>query len=602
MKIIKYKKYQKGGGLPPLFVDYNPVLVNDQAPNPLLAYLSGVSSARTSSSSSSKSGSDGLPSIKDTLALLKDMKGLDNDYLAAMQSIKQSQQEAALFGNSASVVSDYYRNLELVNKVIESKEQYKLAYDQAKAQSALASPAITATGEVVVKDANNVLKPISVEEYTANKDKYSIQTNSQLLSIRQTDPNMAFNNSVLHIVQNSTSFKQVQEVINSIADKLGTTTVSVTDNTQKQVAEGVNALRANVSSKSVNSDVQAQYALDAIYRNLNEAQKSLLKLNGNGTDEGAKAVIKEILISKTSSTKEVTYDTPKVVSENGSNSKSSNGTSLKSKIKLDNAAKFFLGYGERFTDTIHGPSNKAITIKVNELPITDSAGKTIMNGTLTDLAERFGGQLNIKDAVMGNAHINPLAAGNIVVVGDKIRSTELPVDANGNPDLTLADKIAEIEKDLGINSDFEKLSDEDKKRINQQLQKERLPIKFDEKGNLAARYKRFAMVKGITSEINFANKEIPLMGAEKSNDQDRNLYKQILQKNAGDKGTVEGVSDGINVFGTRYFGNEIYTGTIFIPMNTDITTALQNSDQTASELGELLVLQRYNKPDNGLLE
>jgi hypothetical protein len=29
MKIIKYRKFQRGGGLPPLFVDYNPVLVND---------------------------------------------------------------------------------------------------------------------------------------------------------------------------------------------------------------------------------------------------------------------------------------------------------------------------------------------------------------------------------------------------------------------------------------------------------------------------------------------------------------------------------------------------------------------------------------------
>jgi hypothetical protein len=53
---------------------------------------------------------------------------------------------------------------------------------------------------------------------------------------------------------------------------------------------------------------------------------------------------------------------------------------------------------------------------------------------------------------MGNAHINPLAAGNVVVVGDKIRSAELPVDTNGNPDLTIADKIAKIEKDLGIDN------------------------------------------------------------------------------------------------------------------------------------------------------
>lgn len=601
MKIIKYRKFQRGGGLPPLFVDYNPVLVNDQAPNPLLAYLSGTSGvAGSSKSSSTKSGSDGLPSIKDTLALLKDMKGLDNDYSAAMQSIKQSQQEAALFGNSASIVSDYYRNLELVNKVVESKERYKQAYDQAKAQSALSSPAITASGDVIVKDVNNVLKPISVEEYVTNKDKYSIQTNSQLLSIREKDPNMVFNNSVLDIVQNGTSFKQIQEVINSIANDLGKTTISVTDKTQQQIAEGINVLKDNTINKTVNSDVQAQAALDAIYRNLNEVQKSILKLNSTGTDEGAKAIIKEILIAKTSSTSETAKITPKAATSAGKSSSGNGSSGSAGKIDLDNAARFFLGYGERFTDTIHGPSNNAITIKVNELPITDSSGKTIMNGTLTDLAERFGGQLNLKNAVMGNAHINPLAAGNVVVVGDKIRSAELPVDTNGNPDLTIADKIAKIEKDLGIdNQDLQDLAPEDKQRLNQQLQKEQLPIKYNEKGNLTANYKRFAMVKGISSEVNFSNKEVPIMGSELSSDQDRKLYKQILQKQVGDKGTVEGVDDGI--FNT-FFRDDIYTGTIFIPMTSDIFTALQNEKTTPEQVGALLVQQRYNKPDNGLLE
>jgi hypothetical protein len=35
--------------------------------------------SKSSSKSSSSSGSDGMPTIKDTLALLKDMKGLDVD-------------------------------------------------------------------------------------------------------------------------------------------------------------------------------------------------------------------------------------------------------------------------------------------------------------------------------------------------------------------------------------------------------------------------------------------------------------------------------------------------------------------------------------------
>jgi len=55
-----------------------------------------------------------------------------------------------LFGTGDPVLQ-YYKNIDLINKVIESKEEYKDAYDQAKAQGALSEAAISSDGRVVVK-------------------------------------------------------------------------------------------------------------------------------------------------------------------------------------------------------------------------------------------------------------------------------------------------------------------------------------------------------------------------------------------------------------------------------------------------------------------
>ena len=53
---------------------------------------------------------------------------------------------------------------------------------------------------MIVKDSDNNIRAISPTEYFKNKDKYRIQTNSNLLYSREHDPNMAFQNSLLEIV------------------------------------------------------------------------------------------------------------------------------------------------------------------------------------------------------------------------------------------------------------------------------------------------------------------------------------------------------------------------------------------------------------------
>jgi len=98
-----------------------------------------------------------MPTMKDTLALLKDMKGLDTDVSAAIASLQKSAYTASIFGTSEDLIMSYYNNLNLANKVTESKKAYDEAYDIVKNNGGIQEAAVTSDGHVIVKDKDNNL-------------------------------------------------------------------------------------------------------------------------------------------------------------------------------------------------------------------------------------------------------------------------------------------------------------------------------------------------------------------------------------------------------------------------------------------------------------
>ena len=140
---MKIKKLQSGG-MPPLFSTFTPVTVTNPyaGVDPMFLWLqnmgasmNGTASATKGSSSSGSSGSSGMPTLKDTMALLKDMKGLDSDVSTAISALQESAMEAAVLGDTSGLVSSYYRNINLANKVNQSKAAYDEAYKWNKEHS-----------------------------------------------------------------------------------------------------------------------------------------------------------------------------------------------------------------------------------------------------------------------------------------------------------------------------------------------------------------------------------------------------------------------------------------------------------------------------------
>lgn len=615
---VTFRKFQSGGALPPIWADYTPVVANETVPDPMLNYLAQLVSGETtgttsksSSKSSSSSGSDGMPTIKDTLALLKDMKGLDVDQHKAIQALMASApnpaMEAAFGTTSFNPITQYYKNLELINKVVQSKEEFDKAYDQAKSNDALSEVAIDSDGRMaVINKKTNSLTTIRPEEYFKNSSQYVVQTNSQLLQKRKTDSSMAFQNKVLGIVENGTSFKQVNEVIKAVADKLGNVQTNMEGYVTKedgQIAQGIQALKeqatANISGMPMDgvykmtSNTESQQgqiilAVDAIYRNLNEAQKTWLKLRGGGTEQGAKTVIKEIVSASSKEKTELKMDYQKDINPDGSAKSGSEGS--EDKAKFDDVTRFFLGFGERTKTTIQGKGMHGIEVDANTMNVTDGSGHILQNGSLQQASKAWGGVLRTDMATMGDARILVGATSKVIIEGSRIHSTELPIDPEAaskgyiKPNLKLLDQIQEVENQLrkkGINPTVDPEHPDPKQieQINKAFTDAKLPVKYDSNGQLnTGAYHRFAMVAATTTKDAFVDKT-PTLGYRDATSAERKAYEENMRRQ-GDAYKNFNISDGW--LGSGLFEDDVYTGMIYIPVTDDIFTAMQGSNTRLS--------------------
>lgn len=588
---IQFKKMQNGGAFAPFLSSYTPTLANDTVPDPVLQYLAaiGTPGATTSTSSkSSKSSDSGGIDIKDTMSLLKDMRGLDNDVTLVSDTLAKQAQRDQLFGTGDPVVQ-YYKNIQLVNKVIESKEEYSKAYDQAKAQNALSEAAISSDGKVVVKTSKgyNLVAPDQAL-LMQKKGVAIIQKNQDLLNDRRHNQQMAFQNGVLNIVQNSTSFKSIKETIDAIVSNLGKSSVTQEGYTTKegnQIAAGIKALKDagtgtmngvyKITSTNETQEAQAKMAIDAIYRNLNDAQKAYLKLNSNGKESGAFGLIKEIVMGKTSSTQELKTEYQKNMDAEG-NAKSGktdqNGNPIDD-VDTDPAIAFALGYGTRLNFPIHGKKGQVgLDVSANSIAMLDDSGKPMSIATLGMLGSgRLGGMMDLNHASMNGAMITPDAINKIVLDGGRTYATDLPVDQEAlskgiiKPDLNLLKKIEDVNNtQLGSLKTIpqDKLTPQQKQQINNIYRKNGIQAKYDQNGNLTASYRRFMLVDGTASQKAFANSEPQFTyDAQEASDDARKNYESNIQKLTDDKKFK---------LDSGWFSNEkVYQGTIFIPFNNN---------------------------------
>lgn len=469
---FKIRKYAGGGGF--MASIYQPVTTSNKGSSRVAlaaALLGGAGVGGGTSSGSSKSGSNsGQLTEKDLYTKLGSIDGLQSDVSAVISKIQNDMSQQSLLdplgtGSSSSIANKYLENLNYLNQVKQNKDAFNKSYALANSKNSIAEAAVTSNGGVVVKDASDKIKIVSPEEYLKNQKNYILQTNGNLLAERRENPQYKFNNNLLDIVNNSTSTKEISDTINAFTSSLGSSEntlsgYSVKD--QKQIQGGLEILKAAADkygeqtvmnalnfdgvykNKVFTSDQlqQAKAAISAIYNMLPNNQKTLLKLNSNGTESGVIQQITQIVSSKTTNKFNFDPDFQPDLNPDGTKKetdKSKNG---------DEESNFYSNIikergGTPITLQINKGSNAQMSITgTNYGNILGSDKNTIPETSLYNVMNSglSGIITNTNSITFGNQKINSGQWKDIMYDNSGGTSAHLPKKADGSVDLEILDE------------------------------------------------------------------------------------------------------------------------------------------------------------------
>ena len=469
---FKIRKYAGGGGF--MASIYQPVTTSNKGSSRVAlaaALLGGAGVGGGTSNGSSKSGSNsGQLTEKDLYTKLGSIDGLQSDVSAVISKIQNDMSQQSLLdplgtGSSSSIANKYLENLNYLNQVKQNKDAFNKAYALANNKNSIAEAAVTSNGGVVVKDASDKIKIVSPEEYLKNKKNYILQTNGNLLAERRENPQYKFNNSLLDIVNNSTSTKEISDTISYFTSSLGSSEntlsgYSVKD--QKQIQGGLEILKAAADkygeqtvmnalnfdgvykNKVFTSDQlqQAKAAISAIYNMLPNNQKTLLKLNSNGTESGVIQQIAQIVSSKT--TNKFNFDpdfqpdlnsdgTKKETDKSKTGEEESNFYSNIIKERGGTPITLQINKGSNAQMSITG-TNYGNILGSDKNTIPETSLYNVMNSGLSGIIT------NTNSITFGNQKINSGQWKDIMYDNSGGTSAHLPKKADGSVDLEILDE------------------------------------------------------------------------------------------------------------------------------------------------------------------
>lgn len=586
---------QNGGGMPP-FTFYQPVMVNDVAPQAVTSPYATQQSAKASSSAEEK----GKLTDKDLMSMLGQIDGLPSDMESVFNMMQRFYRLQQIDSSGVSSLSSaYLRALQSVKNATFNKKEFDKAYRVSSENDSLNETAITSDGHIVVMDnESGKIKPVTLSELNDNKNKYTEITNSQLLSYRaQVKAN---DNSIFDIVNNSISLTGINNMIHKYLGNIGTDEKSTSTYEQqksKQVLDGLNVLQ-NISESGTyiqqggldglykrkiiteTQKNQANRAISYIWDMLPKNAKVLLQLKHG---DKAKDQIINFVTSGTSN--KYSNDLDYVLDANGNNPghKEKSGSGSSEPSRLSAAEAMILGYGASEPVQFNIGNSVSLTALARHNPLVSESGKPFEQGdSLQDLTgSQQTSVLDFGNATFGGAKLNNLGLQHTSIQNGDAICVEFPVDkqavASGTirPDFAMLKLIEEANTDIVRN----KINDKDYEKINEIYQKHGLAPKFiniqgDWKLN-SKEYTRFAVVysnvdsRVIENEDDFDKKLVE----EVDDDYSKERFEKLIKKKTDDKNYK--MSNG-------FFGGEtLYRGAVFIPIREDLLSASLTSPSSS---------------------
>lgn len=465
---MKIKKYQSGG--------YTPILREALTGQ-------GISPGQTSPSTDKIDTKIDQEIIK---ALGENGLTSDTDYfLEQAYSLLASSQNMFSNNSQSSTYSQLIRINQLANRVKRNRTIWEDAKNRIISNNTGSDVALSNDGKVYALDKEGKVNKIALSALNNERSNYRALTNYELLTLRENDPNLKFNDTILNDLANSVGISQVMDQVISTIKKFGdTTSKGYTIKLNNQVQKGLEALMQlgpdgfyELERTDSKAAQDINLAIGYIYRNLNNNAKNVLKATtaAEGLDptniNDVTNLIKAALFEHTAVSTKVNYIKDPLI---GTGRKGSSGES--------GSLGDQQGYGQAITNnfgaarqrtirTRDGSTNFDITVKHNQLRDKDGEIMTgistldevfsalMKNGIATDRNKiYFGGMYNgDKASIIGEpedaALVDPSRGDEVLVDSSKgIETIDVPVDVYGRPDFSAIERYQAAKDEITQNN------------------------------------------------------------------------------------------------------------------------------------------------------
>ena len=594
------KKYQQGGLAP--FLVYKPTILGGETTT--------TTQTDSSSSKSSKSGS----STDQEINLLKDLfknlevEGLPSDTNIIYSSMMELMNRRKLFGNSLSssdIESMYIHQLEKINTIKYNKAQFDKASEIVHNKNADSEIAIDSLGRIAVQNLEN--KEVEYKRLEdLEKGKYVPLTNRQLLDLRAISPNMAFDSGqVFQTAANATSMQEIAKFLKEQLPSIESSESVIEGYTKREsnnIKEGLRQLLYDAPSGDYkytvtdkNNSEQIKSALEYLKNVLPNNMKNYLEIKSGGRNPDK--LIVDLLSSKFESTQKTEFQA--VTGKASDKNKEEDLDKLSSNPLL--AMQREIG---------GSPINYSIITR-------DSNTKMSVNGTAYPALPKIKNDMSI-DSMLSTSGLDQIVLSKQgITFGDQQLNPEdlkdiMYANSGRNAIVTLPCKIVNGVKqvNLAVRDEYEKAeqkaanqatrgTNEYLKILGQELKNAHLDSLLDSNGlpnkNM---FSEFLIVEAYTTDkINLDNKNSQYIEKVKNPSEDlENRINQALSTDSKKSNYKIDVKDKLSLFELTY--NDVYRGTIFIPINNNPAAAMLNNNIKINQQQDLEELYQISNKSN----
>lgn len=365
-------------------------------------------------------------------------------------------------GKKTNTMSQLIRLKSLANRLQHNNALYKNATGRIKVENTGSDVAISNDGNLYVYDGESV-KKVTPTDYSKNPEEYQVLTNAELIHLRERDPNLKFDESILHDLSNSIGMNSIMEQVIGVIKKFGISTQKgYTVKAGGQVQRGLEALMSlgpdgfyeiETSDSKAAQDINS--AIIYLYKNLNTNAKNVLRattaaegLNPNDVNDVTR-ILKEALFEHTNTSIKVN-----AIKDPTKGSGSGSGGSQIKEVWGDFVTKD--GGSYRNTNIVMPGGNVSFNVPAKHYNFIEGKENTaIDNVTLGD--ESFNNLISKglidtrRTSYIGDLPIDNMAfAGKDIIVDNTRGGTVmyLPIKQDGELDLSMMKQMSEIQDQI----------------------------------------------------------------------------------------------------------------------------------------------------------